>query len=61
MAGRRSPVSDIREILRQLRMAEPARRIARDAARLGRRGTGARPRAGQSEVREQLPDHAGIV
>jgi hypothetical protein len=30
MAGRRSPVSDIREILRRLQLGERARRIARD-------------------------------
>ena len=30
MAGRRSPVTDIREILRRLRLGERARRIARD-------------------------------
>ena len=30
MAGRRSPVTDIREILRRLQLGEPDRRIARD-------------------------------
>jgi hypothetical protein len=30
MAGRRSPVTDIREILRRLQLGERARRIARD-------------------------------
>src|SRR5262249_20345091 len=30
MAGRRSPVTDIRELVRRLRMGEPDRRIARD-------------------------------
>ena len=30
MAGRRSPVTDIREILRRLHLGEPDRRIARD-------------------------------
>ncbi len=30
MAGRRSPVSEIREILRRLQLGERARRIARD-------------------------------
>ena len=30
MAGRRSPVTEIREILRRLQMGERARRIARD-------------------------------
>lgn len=30
MAGRRSPVTDIREILRRLHVGEPDRRIARD-------------------------------
>ena len=30
MAGRRSPVTDIREILRRLQQGEPDRRIARD-------------------------------
>ena len=32
MAGRRSPVTDIREVLRRLQMGEPDRRIARDLA-----------------------------
>ena len=32
MAGRRSPVTDIREILRRLQLGEPDRRIARDLA-----------------------------
>src|SRR5438034_1370912 len=30
MAGRRSPVTDIREILRRLQLGEPDRRVARD-------------------------------
>jgi len=30
MAGRRSPVTDIREIVRRLQLGEPDRRIARD-------------------------------
>jgi transposase len=30
MAGRRSPVTDVRELVRRLRMGEPDRRIARD-------------------------------
>jgi len=30
MAGRRSPVTDIRELLRRLQLGEPDRRIARD-------------------------------
>ena len=30
MVGRRSPVTDIREILRRLHLGEPDRRIARD-------------------------------
>jgi hypothetical protein len=30
MAGRRSPVTDVREILRRLQLGEPDRRIARD-------------------------------
>ena len=30
MARRRSPVADIREILRQLQLGEPNRRVARD-------------------------------
>jgi hypothetical protein len=30
VAGRRSPVTDIREILRRLQLDEPDRRIARD-------------------------------
>src|SRR3989441_7752371 len=30
MAGRRSPVTDIRELLRRLQLDEPDRRIARD-------------------------------
>ena len=30
MAGRRSPVTDVREILRRLQLGEPERRIARD-------------------------------
>jgi len=30
VAGRRSPVTDIREILRRLQLGEPNRRVARD-------------------------------
>ena len=30
MAGRRSPVTDIREVIRRLQLGEPDRRIARD-------------------------------
>ena len=32
MAGRRSPVTDIRELIRRLQKGEPDRRIARDLA-----------------------------
>ena len=40
MAGRRSPVTDIREILRRVQLGEPDRRIARDLG-VGRNTVGA--------------------
>ena len=63
MAGRRSPVTDIREILRRLHLGEPDRRIARD---LGiSRNTVARYRvwAGRHSVLEggPLPDPAALA
>ena len=63
MAGRRSPVTDIREILRRLHLGEPDRRIARD---LGiSRNTVARYRvwAGRHGVLEGglLPEPAAVA
>lgn len=61
MAGRRSPVTDVRELIRRLRMGEPDRRIARE---LGlSRNTVARYRdwAAQRGLLEgALPDPAAL-
>jgi FixJ family two-component response regulator len=54
MAGRRSPVTDIRELIRHMQRGEPDRRIARD---LGvSRNTVARYRQWATEARERHPD-----
>ena len=62
MAGRRSPVTDIREMLRRLQLDEPDRRIARD---LGiSRNTVARYRHWATEqkvVPGKLPDPAALA
>lgn len=62
MAGRRSPVTDIREMLRRLQLDEPDRRIARD---LGiSRNTVARYREWATEQKllpGALPDPAALA
>ena len=62
MAGRRSPVTDIRELLRRLQLDEPDRRIARD---LGiSRNTVARYRQWATERKllpGALPDPAALA
>src|SRR5262249_56850157 len=62
MAGRRGPVTDIRELLRRLQLGEPDRRIARD---LGlSRNTVARYRqwaTGQGLLQAALPEPAALA
>ena len=62
MAGRRSPVTDIREVLRRLQMGEPDRRIARDLTLS--RNTVARYRqwaTAQGLLQAALPEPAALA
>ena len=62
MAGRRSPVTDIRELLRRLQLGEPDRRIARDLSLS--RNTVARYRQWATEQKllpGALPDPAALA
>ena len=62
MAGRRCEVTDVRELLRRLRLGEPGRRIARALA--VSRNTGAQYRrwaAAQGLLEGELPDAATLA